>query len=118
MANFTNSINVDVAIIGAGFSGLQSALDVHHAGLSLAVIEAQDYIGGKSLTTNLSSASGIVELGPTWINNITQPKVQALVDRYDLAVSEQYLGGLSVVHRPDAGAWTSTYGDFPEVSCA
>lgn len=115
MVNITNAINVDVAIIGAGFSGLQAALDIHNAGLSLAVIEAQDYIGGKSLTTNLSSTSGIVELGPTWINNVTQPKVQALVDKYDLGVSEQYLGGLSVIHSPDAGVWMSGYGEFPEV---
>ncbi|KAH7093476.1 hypothetical protein FB567DRAFT_174764 [Paraphoma chrysanthemicola] len=106
-------VNVDVAIIGAGFSGLQAALDVQNAGFSVAVIEAQNYIGGKSLTRDLSSSSGIVELGPTWINNVTQPRVQALVDKYGLETAEQYLGGLSILYTPNGVAHSSKYGDFP-----
>lgn len=57
--------DVDVIIIGAGLSGLQAAVDVHKAGLSCLVLEANDRIGGKVLSLpNHHKSNAIVDLGP------------------------------------------------------
>jgi phytoene dehydrogenase-like protein len=41
---------VDVAVVGAGLAGLRCALGVHRAGLSCAVLEASDAVGGRVRT--------------------------------------------------------------------
>ena len=41
---------LDVAIIGAGLSGLSLAAQLHQRGYSLAVFEARDRIGGRILS--------------------------------------------------------------------
>ncbi|MCK6459110.1 MAG: FAD-dependent oxidoreductase, partial [Planctomycetes bacterium] len=40
----------DVAVVGAGLAGLRCALGVHRAGLSCAVLEASDAVGGRVRT--------------------------------------------------------------------
>lgn len=109
-------LNVDVAVIGAGFSGLQAALEVHNAGFTTALIEAYDRVGGKSLTVELNSMDGVVEMGPTWINNSTQPRMAALVDVYGLTTAEQYLDGLTIVYTADGIAHMAGSTGFPDVS--
>ncbi len=51
----------DVAIIGAGASGLRLATQLHRAGIDCVVLEARDRIGGRLLTVEPG-----VDLGATW----------------------------------------------------
>jgi monoamine oxidase len=98
MANTT--LNVDVAIIGAGYSGLQAALSIVAAGLSCVLTEAYDRVGGKGLTVSLNSVGGVTEMGPTWINNNTQPKIYDLVKDSGLYTIEQYSEGAEIISIP------------------
>lgn len=41
---------IDVAIVGAGLSGLSAAIHLHRAGKSVKIFEAKDYIGGRVST--------------------------------------------------------------------
>lgn len=81
---------VDAVVVGAGFSGLQAAYDLHCAGLSVIVLEATHRVGGRSRTIKLASGPGRVELGATWINKTTQPKIYALTQRYALHCVPQF----------------------------
>ena len=84
------SRKVDVVVVGAGFSGTQAANDVHRAGLSVALLEATHRVGGRSKTIKLASGPGITELGATWINETTQPKIYATAQRLGLTCVKQY----------------------------
>lgn len=56
---------VDVVIIGAGMAGIAAAADLTEAGLSIAVLEARDRLGGR-LFTDRKSGSVPYELGCSW----------------------------------------------------
>lgn len=86
-------LKVDVVVVGGGFSGLQAAWDIQKAGLSSVVLEAKHRIGGRSRSQKLQSGPGIIELGATWINKTTQPKVYATARRLGLETIEQYTEG-------------------------
>lgn len=90
----TNSvIETDVVIVGGGISGLTSAYTLHHAGVNnTVVLEAKETIGGRCRSVQRQSGPGIIELGATWINNVTQPDVFALAERFGLDMAEQYIG--------------------------
>lgn len=47
------SITVDVAVVGAGNSGMCAAIEAANAGLSVALIEKQNEIGGSSFATEV-----------------------------------------------------------------
>ncbi|KAH6661523.1 amine oxidase B [Verticillium dahliae] len=51
----------DLIVVGAGLSGLQAAYSAQQAGLSVAVIEARDRVGGKTWTVPLASGRGRLE---------------------------------------------------------
>ena len=52
-------IDVDVAIIGAGLSGLASALRLHKAvpNFKVVVLEAKDRIGGRTYSVQVNNPS-------------------------------------------------------------
>lgn len=85
--------NVDVVVIGGGFSGIQAAWDLQKAGIECIVLEASHRVGGRSRSQKLQSGPGIVELGATWINARLQPKVYATAKRLGLETVEQYVQG-------------------------
>lgn len=75
---------VDVAVIGAGLSGLVCALRLQQAGLdSVAVFEAKDRVGGRTLNQPIAGRHGagrhIVEGGGQWVGP-GQDRVLALAD--------------------------------------
>ena len=56
----------DVVVIGAGPSGLTAARDVKRAGLSVAVLEARDRVGGRTWTDTIDGA--MLEIGGQWVS--------------------------------------------------
>ena len=91
---------VDVVVVGGGYSGLTSGYEVHKAGLKTVVLEASGRIGGRSRSLKLDNG-GIIELGATWINNQTQPEVFKMTQDFGLDTAEQPTNGLSVFENLD-----------------
>ena len=105
--------SVDVVVIGAGLSGLRAALNIQAAGLSCAVVEATDRVGGKTLTLpSKKSGRGVNDLGAAWINDTTQSEIFKLVQHYELQTEIQMDRGRDVwVH--DDGVILSPHGVLP-----
>ncbi|KAH0847348.1 hypothetical protein AYO21_03741 [Fonsecaea monophora] len=101
---------VDVVVVGGGFSGVQAAWDLQKAGLSCVLLEAKHRIGGRSRSQQLQSGPGIIELGATWINKKTQPKVYATAIRLGLDVVDQYTQGDEIWQFHDGAAVRTTPG--------
>jgi monoamine oxidase len=94
-------IEIDVIVVGGGFSGMSAAYDLKKAGIKSIVLEARHRIGGRSWSTKLKSGPGYVDLGATWINNKTQPAVYALAQEFGLETYAQYLDGVDVYEGVD-----------------
>ena len=60
------TIDRDVVIIGAGASGLTAATALQKAGLSVAVLEARDRVGGRLWTDEIEGA--MLEIGGQWVS--------------------------------------------------
>ncbi len=73
----------DVAVLGAGLSGLVTARDLTRAGRHVLVLEARDRVGGRILDHPLDSG-GVVESGAAFIGP-TQDRLQALADELGVA---------------------------------
>ena len=70
---------LDVAIIGAGFSGLIAARELQTAGVEVEIFEARDRIGGRAWTDERLGRP--LELGATWVHWM-QPFVWSEIARY------------------------------------
>jgi monoamine oxidase len=62
----TQRLDVDVCVVGAGYAGLVAARRLTEAGLSVAVLEARDRVGGRIWTYRLSSDVP-VDRGGAWL---------------------------------------------------
>ncbi len=93
---------VDVAVIGAGISGLAVARSVLEGGRSVVVFESRERVGGRFLSRELGDGSGRVDLGATWFWPGEQ-RVAALVAEFELAVHHQHLAGDALFHQPGGG---------------
>ncbi|MGO4103034.1 flavin monoamine oxidase family protein [Leifsonia sp. YAF41] len=60
------TIDRDVIIIGAGASGLTAATELKKAGLTVAVLEARDRVGGRLWTDEIDGA--MLEIGGQWVS--------------------------------------------------
>lgn len=61
---------VDVVIIGAGYSGLAAALTLQKANVSFRLLEAQQRVGGRALNRIVGSPGGeddVIEVGGEWL---------------------------------------------------
>ncbi|WP_120500342.1 FAD-dependent oxidoreductase [Roseovarius sp. EL26] len=83
-------MKTDVLIVGGGLSGLALADRLTKAGTDFLVVEAQDRLGGRILSENLSD--GMFDLGPAWFWP-GQPRMAQMVQRFSLPVFEQYTKG-------------------------
>ncbi|WP_431803035.1 flavin monoamine oxidase family protein [Microbacterium sp. bgisy203] len=103
-------ITRDVVIIGAGAAGLTAANELKKAGLSVAVVEARDRVGGRLWTDTIDGA--MLEIGGQWIS----PDQHALIETVDelgLDTFSRYREGDSVYVGPDGVAHRFTGEMFP-----
>jgi monoamine oxidase len=73
---------VDVAVVGAGLSGLAAARAVARAGRSVVVLEARGRVGGKTWTVDAPGGTWL-DLGAQYIGP-TQGRLAALARAYDV----------------------------------
>ncbi|WP_285037722.1 NAD(P)/FAD-dependent oxidoreductase [Plantibacter sp. ME-Dv--P-095] len=105
-----SAIERDVVIIGAGASGLTAATKLRAAGLSVAVLEARDRVGGRLWTNHIDGA--MLELGGQWVSP-DQTALLATLDELGLDTYSRYREGDSVYVNAD-GVRTRFTGDiFP-----
>ncbi|MBN9170047.1 MAG: FAD-dependent oxidoreductase, partial [Microbacterium sp.] len=100
-------ITRDVVVIGAGAAGTTAANELKKAGLSVAVLEARDRVGGRVWTDSIEGA--MLEIGGQWVS----PDQDALIEtvaELGLETFSRYRDGDSVYVGPD-GAVTRFTGD-------
>ena len=103
-------ITRDVVVVGAGAAGLTAAHELKKAGLSVAVLEARDRVGGRLWTDVIDGA--MLEIGGQWVS----PDQQALIDtvaELGLETFSRYREGDSVYVGPDGVAHRFTGELFP-----
>ena len=103
-------IERDVVIIGAGATGLTAATRLKAAGLSVAVIEARDRVGGRLLTDHIDGQ--LYEVGGQWVSPDQTALIQTLAD-LGLDTYERYREGESVYVGADGEAKRFTGDIFP-----
>lgn len=89
--------NIDIAVIGAGLSGLTCARLLHEAGADVAVYEAAPRIGGRIHALRDSQGHVLADLGPTWVWPPHQPVVAHWLDRLGLATFAQANAGDAII---------------------
>jgi monoamine oxidase len=77
----------DVAVIGAGVSGLLAARELRRSGLEVVVLEARDRIGGRILTLHDPRVPVPIELGAEFVHGAA-PLTQRILAEAALTISE------------------------------
>ena len=86
--------NVDVAIVGAGISGLSVARGLIAAERSVHIFEARGRSGGRMLSAEVSG--GFADLGPTWFWP-NEARILSLISEFDIGVHRQFAEGNGLV---------------------
>jgi monoamine oxidase len=87
--------SADVAVIGAGLSGLYSARALADQGYDVVVLEARDRVGGRLL--NASLGDGVqVDLGGQWVGS-DHSRVQALAASLGIEIFPQFGAGRNLL---------------------
>lgn len=113
---------LNIAIIGAGLSGLAVADRLHRAGQTFELFESRLRPGGRILSVMPARSEGSdpapfrYDLGPGWIWPDSQPRIAALVQRFGLTSAPQWIEGYSLYQAergvsPQAYRDPATYGD-------
>ncbi|MDL5351406.1 NAD(P)/FAD-dependent oxidoreductase [Microbacterium sp. zg-YB36] len=103
-------ITRDVVIVGAGVAGLTAANELRKAGLSVAVLEARDRVGGRLWTDTIDGA--MLEIGGQWVSPDQDALIETLAD-LGLETFNRYREGESVYIGPDGTASRFTGEAFP-----
>lgn len=104
------NLDRDVVIVGAGPSGLTAARELKKAGLSVAVLEARDRVGGRTWTDTVDGA--MLEIGGQWVSP-DQTVLLALLDELGLKTYSRYREGESVYIGADGTPIRYTGDSFP-----
>ncbi|KAK0704100.1 hypothetical protein B0T21DRAFT_416637 [Apiosordaria backusii] len=106
-SNLAHHKQYDVVVVGAGLSGLQTAVKIHAAGFSVVVLEAMDRVGGKTLSVQSSSqGEGINDLGAAWINDSSQSEIYKLFLKAGLKPEKQLAQG-NTLRQVEDGSYIS-----------
>ncbi|HKU30893.1 MAG TPA: NAD(P)/FAD-dependent oxidoreductase [Arthrobacter sp.] len=104
------NLDRDVVIVGAGPSGLTAARELKKAGLSVAVLEARDRVGGRTWTDTIGGA--MLEIGGQWVSP-DQTALMDLLDELGLKMYSRYRDGESVYMGADGSRIRYTGASFP-----
>ncbi|MDQ0862760.1 flavin monoamine oxidase family protein [Arthrobacter globiformis] len=104
------NLDRDVVIVGAGPSGLTAARQLKKAGLTVAVLEARDRVGGRTWTDTVDGA--MLEIGGQWVSP-DQTALLALLDELGLETYSRYREGESVYIGADGAPVRYTGDMFP-----
>jgi monoamine oxidase len=107
-----NNKNADVIIIGAGISGLQTASLLKQQGISVAVLEARDRVGGRSLNHQFDNGD-LVDVGGQWIGP-GHDRMYALAKQHNIATYPLYNRGKNLIRFRQA--LTKYSGTIPKLS--
>jgi monoamine oxidase len=87
----------DVAIVGAGLSGLLAARLLDRDGVDVLVLEAQDRVGGRTLTAHLDD-SAFIDDGGQWVSP-NQGRIVSLASELDVQLFPSWGEGKTVLIR-------------------
>jgi putrescine oxidase len=104
------NLNRDVVVVGAGPSGLTAARELKKAGLSVAVLEAHDRVGGRTWTDTIDGA--MLEIGGQWVSP-DQTVLLDLLQELGLKTYPRYRDGESVYIGADGRPVRYTGDSFP-----
>lgn len=90
------SRDVDVAVIGAGLSGLTAARSLRKVGVRACVLEARDRVGGRTFDHALP-AGNVVEGGGQWVGP-GQTEVLELAKELKVGIYDSYVRGKTAVY--------------------
>lgn len=103
--------NVDVVVIGAGLAGISAARAVAAAGKSVALLEARDRVGGRTLNHSLPGTDAVVEVGGEFVGP-TQDYTLELAQQMGVDTYNAYLP-LDSVYINSQGQRSTYTGDLP-----
>ncbi|RZQ64644.1 flavin monoamine oxidase family protein [Amycolatopsis suaedae] len=86
---------VDVAVVGAGLSGLVAAYRLRQADADVVVLEAKNRVGGRLLTSPTAAGAG-VDSGGSWVGP-GQHAVLGLLDELGIGLVPQFADGVNLL---------------------
>jgi monoamine oxidase len=89
------TLSADVAVVGAGLSGLQAARVLADAGREVVVLEARDRVGGRLLNASLG-AGVVVDVGGQWVGS-DHARVQRLAAELGVGIFPQHGAGRNLL---------------------
>jgi monoamine oxidase len=91
------SVETEVVVVGAGLAGLTAARELVAEGVDVAVLEARDRVGGRTVNEPIGDGK-IVELGGQWVGP-SQHRILALAKELGLETFPTHVDGLNLTER-------------------
>ena len=109
-SNSAENENVDVAVIGAGLSGLIATRELKKQGRRVRLLEAKNQIGGRMVNQRVAG-NGVVDLGGQW-GGYTHKRLADLADELGLKRYPAYYKGKSIFNWNGKSISTELYSDI------